>query len=985
MNSSKKLLVVLLTAFAVLGSSYVIGQSVQLFERTDTFFIASDYFETPHGITTNDTHIFVADTDNNRVQIFRSSDLVNVKTIEGVELRPLGSSFRPDGIETNSTHLFVMSNTHGQVVVFGHNSGVLEHTIDIDDDGCTGIGEQEAIIVNQTHIFITDSCYNWVDIYRQSDGEHVNTITNGFSSPNDIAVNQTHIFVADAGNDQVQILRQSDGIGVKNVTGSFTNPTEVTQTGGYLFVYAGNMVHSISQSDFMQASPPFSVGAYDKYDMDSNSTHFFIVGRDYNDNFQIYENFLSACEDGKIIVNNQCVTRISEDSCKPYEEANDRYNECLIPDCRGEGKLIRNHECVDEPNKNDPELDTQGISAAGIGVDNPFGIAENQTHIFVTRPDANQVSIRDKSDLNGENIGTIQVDSPRAIATNSTHVFVTDLANEQVVIFRQSDGEKSQPIQVSEITNSESKNAPDLASHDPRKCSDQRAPSCDELEGSRGLATNSTHLFVENNRELQIFSLSDGENVKNVMGTFGDLATNSTHLFSADFTNNKIDIFDQDTLEQDSAVYVKDASLVAVSEDHIVAVEREDGNDDFWVFRQSDGKQLYRILIRDVKDVDAITVNSTHIYATAPQIGAVAEIRYNIVCAEPQQVLVDAYCIDPVEITSDSSRTNVREFTVEGTAEDGAKVTLTHNDNPPVPVTATGGSWSVDVILDNPDNVFIATAAVFGVAPPPAEKSKELDTIPPDVEITTPTGTSSTSSSFTVEGTAEDGAMVTLIQDGVPLTPINAADAVWSIPVTLVRDKTSFTATASDGLNTSPETDPPVVITLVDMPTQEPKRSSGGNSNSGLPPDPRVCGGVLCSEVVSVPADTVPTCGAGTQKINGICVIDRPGVPDKPQPLCDTGEEEIDGKCVPGREEGQPKSEEEETPEDVAKPATETPEYIAEPTGETEYIPEPTDEAETNNMQGVKSERVPEDSKAPKVESDPIAEFIRSIMSFFGQ
>ncbi len=73
----------------------------------------------------------------------------------------------------------------------------------------------------------------------------------------------------------------------------------------------------------------------------------------------------------------------------------------------------------------------------------------------------------------------------------------------------------------------------------------------------------------------------------------------------------------------------------------------------------------------------------------------------------------------------------------------------------------------------------------------------------------------------------------------------------------------------------------------------------GGGGNRGLPPDPRVCGDVLCSEKINVPistpesAITEPTqvsitynvkCGAGTELINGICEVIPTSEPTQPEP-----------------------------------------------------------------------------------------------------
>ncbi len=58
----------------------------------------------------------------------------------------------------------------------------------------------------------------------------------------------------------------------------------------------------------------------------------------------------------------------------------------------------------------------------------------------------------------------------------------------------------------------------------------------------------------------------------------------------------------------------------------------------------------------------------------------------------------------------------------------------------------------------------------------------------------------------------------------------------------------------------------------------EPRRSSGGN-NGGLPPDPRVCGGVLCSEKVNIPTPE-PTAADPVQESTPEPTIPEPTVPE---------------------------------------------------------------------------------------------------------
>ena len=81
---------------------------------------ADGEFDIPVSLTTNSTHILVADTNNNRVQIF-DLDGMHVSTI-GISGTTAGSGeaqfSNPSGIAVNSTHILVTDLNNHRVQVF---------------------------------------------------------------------------------------------------------------------------------------------------------------------------------------------------------------------------------------------------------------------------------------------------------------------------------------------------------------------------------------------------------------------------------------------------------------------------------------------------------------------------------------------------------------------------------------------------------------------------------------------------------------------------------------------------------------------------------------------------------------------------------------------------------------------------------------------------------------------------------------------------
>jgi hypothetical protein len=200
-------------------------------------------FNVPRGIAVNSTHIFVADTQNNRVQIFDLSG--NFADTFGSAGAGNGQFDIPTGITVNATHIFVTEIGNDRVQIFDLSGNF------VDTFGSLGAGNgqftnPDGIAVNSNNIFVVDGGNDRVQIFDLS-GNFVDTFGsagagNGqFGNPSGIAVNSNNIFVTEVGNDRVQIFDLSgnfvDTFGSAGAgNGQFTNPRGIAVNSNNIFV-----------------------------------------------------------------------------------------------------------------------------------------------------------------------------------------------------------------------------------------------------------------------------------------------------------------------------------------------------------------------------------------------------------------------------------------------------------------------------------------------------------------------------------------------------------------------------------------------------------------------------------------------------------------------------------------------------------------------------------------------------------------------------
>jgi len=169
----------------------------------------------PHEVLIVGNELFVADTNNNRVQIFNLKSIINggeIKAILTIGGKGKKENFLqyPQGlaIRHNKNELFILERAHVSVWDY-HNGNFLREW---------GKEEQEfslnfsymCISPNEEEVFISDTGHNIIKIYNANDGKFIRKIGESFlSGPRGIAVNETYVYVSDYNSFRILVLNMN--------------------------------------------------------------------------------------------------------------------------------------------------------------------------------------------------------------------------------------------------------------------------------------------------------------------------------------------------------------------------------------------------------------------------------------------------------------------------------------------------------------------------------------------------------------------------------------------------------------------------------------------------------------------------------------------------------------------------------------------------------------------------------------------------------
>ena len=172
---------------------------------------AAGQFDVPTGVAVNGTgHIFVADSDNGRVEVYDGA-LNRIATVTDPVHEPFGLAFNGTG------HLFVADGISNRVTVFDTARNRIATITD-------GFNRATGVAFNGTgHLFVADRGGNRVAVFDTA-RNHLDDITRGFAGTPDVKVDPAtgNVYVVDQGGDRISIF----GPARNHITdiGSLDNP-----------------------------------------------------------------------------------------------------------------------------------------------------------------------------------------------------------------------------------------------------------------------------------------------------------------------------------------------------------------------------------------------------------------------------------------------------------------------------------------------------------------------------------------------------------------------------------------------------------------------------------------------------------------------------------------------------------------------------------------------------------------------------------------
>jgi DNA-binding beta-propeller fold protein YncE len=210
------------------GNVYVAdtdNNRIQVFSSNGTFISgwgkyggANGTLRSPEGIAIDPLsgNVYVADTDNNRIQVFSS----NGTFISGwgrYDPRALNGSFdHPKGVAVDQEgNVYVADTAHHRIQVFSSNGTFISGWGKYGGaNGTLRSPEGIAIDPLSGNVYVADTDNNRIQVFSSNGtfmskwGTHSPRALNGsFSSPSDVTVDQEgNVYVADAGNNRIQVF-----------------------------------------------------------------------------------------------------------------------------------------------------------------------------------------------------------------------------------------------------------------------------------------------------------------------------------------------------------------------------------------------------------------------------------------------------------------------------------------------------------------------------------------------------------------------------------------------------------------------------------------------------------------------------------------------------------------------------------------------------------------------------------------------------------
>ena len=203
--------------------------AVSALSVTNTISVGS----APYGITSDGTHVWVANNGNNSVSEIDASTGIVISTIS------VGSL--PCGITSDGTHVWVANNGNNTVSEIDASTHSVISTISVGSHpyGITSDG---------THVWVTNNESNSVSEIDASTGTVLASIQVG-SNPHGITSDGTHVWVTNSGDNSVSEIDTSTGLIVVFHISVGSYPIGITSDGTRVWV-ANNQSNSVSEIPF---------------------------------------------------------------------------------------------------------------------------------------------------------------------------------------------------------------------------------------------------------------------------------------------------------------------------------------------------------------------------------------------------------------------------------------------------------------------------------------------------------------------------------------------------------------------------------------------------------------------------------------------------------------------------------------------------------------------------------------------------------------
>jgi sugar lactone lactonase YvrE len=240
---------------------------------------AAASFNRPQGITTDGTHLYVADTYNHKIRkiVIATGVVTTLAGALGADGTGAAASFNePQGITTDGTHLFVADTGNYKIRKIEIATGVVTTLAGNEAQGFfdgTGVAASffgpQGITTDGTHLYIADvALIRKIEIatgvvttlagngsYGSTDGVGAAA---SFNRPQGITTDGTHLYVADTGSSKIRKIEMATGVvttlagsgsfGSVDGTGaaaSFNGPTGITNDGTHLYVTDSRRIRKI--------------------------------------------------------------------------------------------------------------------------------------------------------------------------------------------------------------------------------------------------------------------------------------------------------------------------------------------------------------------------------------------------------------------------------------------------------------------------------------------------------------------------------------------------------------------------------------------------------------------------------------------------------------------------------------------------------------------------------------------------------------------